>query len=543
MNKLIFKLAAIRLFVLTLLITIGLFVFLLYQLYQNQVSNQILINKGLAIEKSIGEMFRVDGLFAECAKMYAVTGDTAWENRYNSFLPSLEYSLKTLKYLAPQKFETEFVNKTKVATDALLGMETRSFELVKENKNKEALEVLAHKEYDKQRQVYLAGMRGLADTLRKEVQRDANSKNRQYWIVMLVFAVLLPLLIVAWIGTLSLISRYLQKEMLMKTEIEQRNAELQSLNENLEIKVAERTKELSETNDALITSEEELRQNAEELLMINESLQNTQNSLQESYRILDIKNRNITTSIQYALRLQKSILPLPEEIDTILGKDNYFLLNMPRDIVSGDFYWIQHIPEAAFTIIVVADCTGHGVPGAFMTLIGVNILNNIVLERKIYEPSKILEMLHIEVQKTLRQQNGENYNGMDIAIITKSNQEIKFAGAKNDLYVITTENEEIEIIRGTRKSIGGIQSESVFFTTHDLSTESTKIVYLCSDGFKDQNDVERRSLGTQGLKSLLKNNYMLSLDTQKTTFEKFIQQYMQNTEQRDDILMIGWKIE
>ena len=162
----------------------------------------------------------------------------------------------------------------------------------------------------------------------------------------------------------------------------------------------------------------------------------------KAYELIEQKNNKITDSIRYAKTIQEAILPTQEHLSNLLG--NFFLVFMPKDIVSGDFYWIDKKDEYIF--LAVADCTGHGVPGAFMSLVGNNMLNEIVREEQEYEPERILKRLNERIRLALRQEEDANRDGMDIGIcrfkqLPNGKTEMAFAGAKRPLYVVTPENE------------------------------------------------------------------------------------------------------
>ena len=272
------------------------------------------------------------------------------------------------------------------------------------------------------------------------------------------------------------------------------------------------------------------------------------------------KNKDITDSITYAQRIQEAILPTSQEITAIFPQN--FILYKPRDIVSGDFYWIaQTDPQPIYAeefsskgittvlkkvenekkIIAAIDCTGHGVPGAFMSMIGESLLNQIILENKILEPHLILEALHKRVKSTLRQ----NQDGMDMALVVIDEQEktLKFAGAKNPFVYIR--DKQLEMIKGSRFSIGGNNlSQEVRFDCHKISLEESITFYLFSDGLQDQFGGKKgKKFMRKRLYQLLQEMQQYPIQEQQKYIDKAWQDWKQQEEQVDDVLLIGIHIE
>jgi tetratricopeptide (TPR) repeat protein len=199
---------------------------------------------------------------------------------------------------------------------------------------------------------------------------------------------------------------------------------------------------------------------------------------------LDKKNQDITASITYAQRIQKAILPTPKTLQKHLH--DYFVLFKPRDIVSGDFYWMEETTDKIF--IAVADCTGHGVPGAFMTILGSQALTNIIVHNQIHHPQKILSRLDLLLRHTLHTEDTQVRDGMDMAlcVIDKAQQKMQFVGAKNPLLII--QNGEVTEIKGDMNGINEHHKKSRYIqlTTHDIDLSQPTTFYLYSDGFQDQ---------------------------------------------------------
>lgn len=251
---------------------------------------------------------------------------------------------------------------------------------------------------------------------------------------------------------------------------------------------------------------------------------------------LALKNQQITHSIQYAQRIQQAILPLTENLDQVLS--HYFIIYYPKDIVSGDFYWCTQIEQKI--LLAVVDCTGHGVPGAFLSMIAHTLLNKIVNENLVSEPAPILEQLHIGVRTVLQQETGETRDGMDVCLcqIDKSKHIVKFAGAKRPLFYIS--NAEFTEIKGDRKSIGGLQQEEQrTFTNYEMIIQAGDRLYLSTDGMVDQPDPNGKKFGSKQLKALLQESASKSIKEQKEILVTQFQAHQQQEPQRDDVTLIG----
>ncbi|MDF2448864.1 MAG: rsbU 6 [Bacteroidota bacterium] len=256
------------------------------------------------------------------------------------------------------------------------------------------------------------------------------------------------------------------------------------------------------------------------------------------------KNRDITSSIEYAKRIQEAILPAKDLIYNRLKK--VFILYKPKDIVSGDFYWFGE--KDHFKIIAVVDCTGHGVPGAFMSMIGHNLLNQIVSEKGISNPGQILEELHRGVQAALKQ-NGNGItntnDGMDVSILALNTETRKalWAGAFRSL-VIVKKNGELEKIDGNKYPVGGSQLDSIrMFTPHQLILEAEDCLYMFSDGYADQfGGAKGKKFMVKQFHENLKTIHNMDMFDQHTYLEMRLDDWKGNLEQIDDVLVIGIKV-
>ncbi|MCH2232773.1 MAG: SpoIIE family protein phosphatase [Crocinitomicaceae bacterium] len=262
--------------------------------------------------------------------------------------------------------------------------------------------------------------------------------------------------------------------------------------------------------------------------------------------ILAAKNKKINDSILYAERIQKSILLAPEMMNAFLP--NPVLFYKPLDIVSGDFYWVNKIGDKI--IFAAIDCTGHGVPGAFMSLIGNTLMNQIIKEKKITEPDKILSELHKGVVEALHEVNHEDDlsdDGMDMAICVLNDSTLKldFAGAMNPAYIVR--NGEVIELDAKLQGIGGTVrnriKKEVDFNLESFQLEKSDGVYLFSDGYMDQfggTTDEKFNLGR--FKSLLLELQSIPLDQRYNKLETTFNNWKGNREQIDDVLVIGVEI-
>jgi len=277
------------------------------------------------------------------------------------------------------------------------------------------------------------------------------------------------------------------------------------------------------------------------------SLDNFRKTLEEKVveRTIEVvkQKKRITDSIQYALHIQKALLP---SIDTIkkLTKE-FFIFYRPKDIVSGDFYWM--LEQDDYIFFAAVDCTGHGVPGAFMSMIGNTLLNEIVRERKITEPNEIFQQINKRLRFTLLQggmENSAHEDGMEIALIryNKKLHQIIFAGAGQSILIINKEN--IRFIEGDQTSVGGIflQNSDLKFKNHKLLLDEDTIVYFFSDGFKDQfGGPKNRKFGLNQFLTFLEKISNKPLYMQENLLAEKFDHWKGEQKQVDDVMVIGLK--
>lgn len=289
----------------------------------------------------------------------------------------------------------------------------------------------------------------------------------------------------------------------------------------LEVQVTERTKEL--------------REEKEKVEIINKEVI-------EQKTVIEHHNIEIMDSIKYAKNIQEALLPSLSEINNLFK--NCFVLYMPKDIVSGDFYWFAKNGDTRF--IAAVDCTGHGVPGAFMSIVGNTLLNEIVNEKKITAPGDILLELHKGVKIALNQntQEFERRDGMDITLcaFNSNSNEIQYAGANRPLWIYRKNKDyELEIIKATKFPIGGLElEENRVYENHIVKVDEGDCLYLFSDGYADQFG------GPKGKKFMVTNlqktflaNVQKPMHIQKQNLTDAFISWKSDAEQIDDVLVIG----
>ncbi|MDG5800053.1 response regulator [Marinilabiliaceae bacterium ANBcel2] len=250
-------------------------------------------------------------------------------------------------------------------------------------------------------------------------------------------------------------------------------------------------------------------------------------------------NRELTDSIEYAKKIQKASMPSEKFLNTILPE--YFILLKPKDIVSGDFYWAAKVD--GHIVIAAADCTGHGVPGAFMSMFGVAYLAEIVGNNRVTNPSRILDELRDVVIDSLQQdEKSEVKDGMDISIVSidVEAREIEFAGAFNPLYLIREDEMLIYPADHMPVSIGEVDKP---FCNHLIKYKKGDCFYLFSDGFASQfGGKNNKKLKKSGFKNMLLKRYKYPMQEQKMYYSRFFYDWKGDQEQVDDLLLLGFRM-
>lgn len=298
-----------------------------------------------------------------------------------------------------------------------------------------------------------------------------------------------------------------------------------------------------ESNDLIMTVATAIQSFLSEQLLISQNLElkrfnkELEAKVAERTHELRLRNEHIEASIRYALRIQNAILPDDEVIKSQL-KD-FFILYKPRDVVSGDFFWFAHTLEK--TLVVVSDCTGHGVPGAFMSLIGESLLDRIVYDSLIMSPDLILLELNKGLAALWRYDTSGLSDGMEtsILLIDKTTQKLEFAGAKSPLFYIR--NGEDVFQDGTRRAIDGKLENT--YTKVELDMLPNTRYFMYSDGYQDQaGGTEQRRLQSKNFRKLLLESTDKSLKEQKTHLEQRFDEWRGKMRQVDDILIWGFEI-
>ena len=265
------------------------------------------------------------------------------------------------------------------------------------------------------------------------------------------------------------------------------------------------------------------------------------------YGQLRAKNNAINGSIRYAKTIQDAILVQEETINRYFSG---MVIFRPKDIVSGDFYWFKTIERengGLYKIFAAdVDCTGHGVPGAFMSLISNTLLTDIIIRSGVWEPDKILALLDREIKLALHQEDTENNDGLDMAICrfdVDENGEIQtvaYSGAKNPLYYYSKEKDELSTIAADRISIGGFNSEKEkIFTCHTFVVKRGDMFFMSSDGIIDQNNKDRKRFGSRRFMKVITDNCHSDMKVIKNAMETALDEFMGGVEQRDDISVMG----
>jgi serine phosphatase RsbU (regulator of sigma subunit) len=302
---------------------------------------------------------------------------------------------------------------------------------------------------------------------------------------------------------------------------------------------------LRDKNAAIAKQNAEISLQKEEILVQREQLEIINKAIEK-------QNEDIKASIYYALKIQNAMLPVHQEIEK---HHPYFIIYLPKDIVAGDFYWFNNICETRkstdMSFYAVVDCTGHGVPAGFLSMIGSRILGTIVNENHIFEPDKILTRMDKNLRTALRQEHTEIDDGMDVCLCRiekvrnqagelNGKAKLIFSGARRPLYLMNGKG--IEMIRGDRKTIGGRFNAEMDFTNKEIILDKGDRIYLTTDGITDQNSPEREKFGITRLMDVLTQTRDQTMEKQKQSLEEELLGFMKYEKQRDDITVLGIQI-
>lgn len=294
----------------------------------------------------------------------------------------------------------------------------------------------------------------------------------------------------------------------------------------LEAKVKERTREIEEQKEEILSQRDAL------------AMQNILITEQKSK--IEHINKEITDSIRYAQHIQSSLLPNKAELDKVLPQ--YFVLYKPKDIVAGDFYWARRKDNKIF--VAVADCTGHGVPGGFLTMLGISFLNEIFLNNRDWLPHEVLNQLRDKMISSLLRENQEQQaqDGMDIAfcIIDNDGKKIHFAAANSQAYLIR--GQQVLELKGDKMPIGLHVNANKSFTSSEIDFSAGDELFLFSDGYKDQiGGEDEKRLKSGAFKKILVDINPQPVEIQQQLLEKNLADWKGPYDQTDDILVMGIK--
>ena len=333
----------------------------------------------------------------------------------------------------------------------------------------------------------------------------------------------------------------------------------QKINYKYENKLQKQNDKLIEQNDKISTAyeeiqaaEEELRQNSEELLALNENLTESNNLVVEKNEKLELQNsaieeqaKQIKDSIRYAKSIQKAVLPF---FDEIRKKFKIFIIYKAKDIVSGDFIWHLNFQKENVDFIAMVDCTGHGVPGAFMSIIASRLLHKIITEQNITRTDKILTQLNNEIIIALKQEQTENMDGLDISLCkvirNSEGAKIEFSGAKLPIFYYKKNDAKMVRLKADSIHIGGVifKRNKREFTVTEFQLKNNDMLYMATDGYIDQHNFDRKRIGTQRFFDTLTKITEKPLPEQKEILISELENWQQKCKQRDDITLLGIRI-
>jgi serine phosphatase RsbU (regulator of sigma subunit)/Tfp pilus assembly protein PilF len=326
----------------------------------------------------------------------------------------------------------------------------------------------------------------------------------------------------------------LKRSRKLTVALEERRVILENQSSELKVKnerIISANDELTVLNESISKQNAQIVEANEELTVLNEAISK--------------QNSEIRDSISYAQRIQAAMMPPEQYFHEVLN--DVFILFKPRDIVSGDFFWIKQVKQ--YVILAAADCTGHGVPGAFMSLLGISFLNEIVQRREITQANQVLNELRRQIRNSLRQhgQAEESKDGIDMAlcVIDEKNNTLQYSGANNPLYLIRDQNgaPELTEFKADRMPLGYYQGTFKTFANQDIQLEYGDVFYLFSDGFVDQKGgKDNKKFMSRKFKNLLLKIHQEPMQEQKKILDKTINDWMGDHSQIDDILVIGVRV-
>lgn len=414
-----------------------------------------------------------------------------------------------------------------------------NFQLKQTQLQEKEKEIAKQEELVKRNNAILEGLRGDVETHQSMIRSqksDLKLKDKVIYSSKLQFYIAIALLALFGIVIFIAIKAYFGKK--------KANQLLQDKNNTIKAQSAE----IHQRSEEVLAQSEELAKQNAEIQQQKEEIESQKEELQRQNDLVNNQNNMITGSIRYAQTIQSAILPPQKILDNSF--DNFVLFS-PKDIVSGDFYWHARTYEndIARDYFAVVDCTGHGVPGAFMSMIGSRVLNLLVNERMITDPAQILDGMDTAVQKSLRQDQTDNRDGMEVCLVKISHEKdgrssVEFSGARRPLFVYQHKTKEIIKFVGNVRGIAGPlkKSKKIAFATAKINMEKGDVMYLTSDGYKDQSDHSRKRFGSPSMMRLMQSIGHLPTGEQMKVAHEVMQDHMKGTEQRDDITFAGIRI-
>ena len=509
---------------------------------ENQRKLQALYAQQLAIEKKEND-FRL--LLAEEEKQAVLNRQLQLETEKKEQTLALKASELTLlrkeQELQQARLDNELLEKGKVkqlltmAEQKLRSEEQRLLiDSLRNNKKIQQMAIERQKAKDKERQQRIALLEK-DKKLRQQILHEEYMLQRNALIGMGIFL----LLVLAFTYHIRKQNKRLKAQ---NQEISRHEQEAQNTNQKL-LKI----------NGHLQVKEHKLKESNAKLEQQNYEIRAHNFILNDTIDELGRKNKHIQDSLYYAQRMQNAMLPYKAEMQEVFQE--HFVIFKPKEIVSGDFYWQASVKphksskiQAPVLFFAVVDCTGHGVPGGFLSMMGFALLNEIIHIEKVYDPAKILYRLDTEIRQSLKQKNTRNNDGMDICFCkleknSEASHQLTFAGAKRPLfYTLPQSPNELMQLSPNRCSIGG-QKPRKIFEEQSVEIPSGSTLYLSTDGMIHLPNTKRRNFGSRRFKQVLAQYAHLSLDQQKECISQYLQDFQKGeTEQRDDITLVGLRV-
>ena len=336
-----------------------------------------------------------------------------------------------------------------------------------------------------------------------------------------------------------------QKLDILKQELEEKNKQMFAMSETVykeKKKIEEQLKEILQEKSQLEVQKKENEEKVKMLWEQSTAMHKEKERIDKLRTQIEYRHKEIIDSVHYAKKIQQAILPSQELVNSFLPDS--FIFFKPKNIVSGDFFWVHRI-DPNCVLFAAVDCTGHGVPGAFMSIMGYHLLEQVVIEHQFYEPAMILNELSKSVIRSLKQTNELESvkDGMDIALckIDYQNRTLEYAGAHNALYLIR--NGVLTETKADRKSVGISVAKSVDFCNHKIKLEKGDCLYVFSDGYVDQKGgPDNVKFFYQPFKDLLLEIHQESMLVQKQKLERIIIDWKGDRGQIDDMLVIGLRV-